>query len=328
MILADKIIRLRKRNGWSQEELAEKMNVSRQSVSKWESAQSVPDLARILQLSAIFGVTTDYLLKDELEAEVPSPDCPDSSEVRHVSMEEANAYLAVRKLSAKQIAFATFLCSLSPVCLFLLIGASEDGLWNISENFAVAVGMCAMFLFAGAAAVIYIYTGFRNSPYSHISQNAYELDYGVTGMVGERQKAYRNTYVKSFVIGIFAVSVSPIPVFLALMSENTFLCTAMLSLMTAIAGAGAALIINAGIRWSSFRKFLSEGCCVPAPQEEKKPSSKAAFRKLYWLTATAAYFIWSVAGNAWETSWVIWPAAALVFAAAECVYALLAKKTE
>ena len=53
MILADKIIRLRKRNGWSQEELAEKMNVSRQSVSKWESAQSVPDLARILQLSAI-----------------------------------------------------------------------------------------------------------------------------------------------------------------------------------------------------------------------------------------------------------------------------------
>ncbi len=73
MILADKIIRLRKRNGWSQEELAEKMNVSRQSVSKWESAQSVPDLARILQLSAIFGVTTDYLLKDELEAEVPPP---------------------------------------------------------------------------------------------------------------------------------------------------------------------------------------------------------------------------------------------------------------
>ena len=69
MILADKIMKHRKQNGWSQEELAEKMNVSRQAVSKWESAQSVPDLDKILKLSRIFGVTTDYLLKDEIEAD-------------------------------------------------------------------------------------------------------------------------------------------------------------------------------------------------------------------------------------------------------------------
>ncbi len=69
MILADKIIRLRKRNGWSQEELAAKMNVSRQAVSKWEAAQTTPDLEKILQLGNLFGVTTDYLLKDEMEDE-------------------------------------------------------------------------------------------------------------------------------------------------------------------------------------------------------------------------------------------------------------------
>ena len=51
MILADKIVENRKKNGWSQEELAEKLGVSRQSVSKWESAQAVPDLKKILQLS-------------------------------------------------------------------------------------------------------------------------------------------------------------------------------------------------------------------------------------------------------------------------------------
>ena len=67
MILADKIIEERKRNGWSQEELAEKLGVSRQSVSKWESAQSVPDLNRIIKMAELFGVTTDYLLKDEIE---------------------------------------------------------------------------------------------------------------------------------------------------------------------------------------------------------------------------------------------------------------------
>ncbi len=68
MILADKIIKERKRLGLSQEELAEKMNVSRQAVSKWEGGQSIPEIEKILQLSSLFGVTTDYLLKDEIEA--------------------------------------------------------------------------------------------------------------------------------------------------------------------------------------------------------------------------------------------------------------------
>ena len=67
MIFAEKLIQLRKKAGWSQEELAEQMNVSRQSVSKWEGAQSVPDLEKMIRLSRLFGVTTDYLLKDEIE---------------------------------------------------------------------------------------------------------------------------------------------------------------------------------------------------------------------------------------------------------------------
>ena len=75
MILADKIITLRKKNGLSQEELAEKMNVSRQSVSKWESAQSVPDLNKVIMLSEIFGVSTDYLLKDRSEERRVGQEC-------------------------------------------------------------------------------------------------------------------------------------------------------------------------------------------------------------------------------------------------------------
>ena len=92
MILADKIIRLRKKNGWSQEELAEKMNVSRQAVSKWESAQTVPDLEKILQLSGLFGVTTDYLLKDELESEEYTDSTAESG-VKRVTLAEANEFI-------------------------------------------------------------------------------------------------------------------------------------------------------------------------------------------------------------------------------------------
>ena len=63
MNIADRIQYLRKQRGLSQEELADKIGVSRQAVSKWESEQSTPDLDKIIVMSDLFEVTTDYLLK-------------------------------------------------------------------------------------------------------------------------------------------------------------------------------------------------------------------------------------------------------------------------
>ena len=128
MILADKIIELRKRNGWSQEELAEKLDVSRQSISKWEGAQSVPDMNRILALSQIFGVSTDVLLKDELDlGGMSSADIfPEDDAARSVTMEEAVAFLEYRNLSSARIALGVMLCILSPVLLVILSGGQGE----------------------------------------------------------------------------------------------------------------------------------------------------------------------------------------------------------
>ena len=63
MTIADRIQSLRKAKGMSQEELADKVGVSRQAVSKWESEQATPDLDKVVIMSDIFEVTTDYLLK-------------------------------------------------------------------------------------------------------------------------------------------------------------------------------------------------------------------------------------------------------------------------
>lgn len=73
MKLSDKIIKLRKINGWSQEELAEKLNVSRQAISRWESNTAQPDATNILKISKLFGVTTDYLLNDDFESDNDLP---------------------------------------------------------------------------------------------------------------------------------------------------------------------------------------------------------------------------------------------------------------
>ena len=68
MNIGDKICKLRQKNGWSQDELAEKLSVSRQSISKWESGKVLPDSNKIILLSELFSVTADFLLKDSEES--------------------------------------------------------------------------------------------------------------------------------------------------------------------------------------------------------------------------------------------------------------------
>ena len=73
MKLADKIVYLRKRQGMTQEALAEGLCVSRQAVSRWESGSVMPDAENILQISKLFGVTTDYLLNDHFQSDDDLP---------------------------------------------------------------------------------------------------------------------------------------------------------------------------------------------------------------------------------------------------------------
>ena len=147
MILADKIINLRKKNSWSQEELAEKLGVSRQSISRYEGAQSIPDMDKILKLSKIFGVTTDYLIKDEIEDPEFLDEDYEESKTRKVSMEMASDYLALKEISAKNLALGVSLCIISPILLVILSQAYESLLLPVSENVVVGLSLTVLFLF-------------------------------------------------------------------------------------------------------------------------------------------------------------------------------------
>lgn len=123
MIVADKIAGLRKEKGWSQEQLAEQMGVSRQAVSKWESGQALPDLDKILALSQLFGVTTDYLLKEAIgDPALPGESSPP---VKRVTLAQARAFLQWRKKAALLIGAGTFLCVIGVIPLLLLGAAAE-----------------------------------------------------------------------------------------------------------------------------------------------------------------------------------------------------------
>ncbi len=259
MILADKIIRLRRKMGWSQEELAEKMNVSRQAVSKWESAQSIPDIGKILLISELFGVTTDYLLKDEIETEEHAGKDV-ASAVRRITMEEAIAYLDFRRRASWRIALATLLCILSPLALILLGAASELSNSTVSETMAGAVGMLVLFALVTCAVSIYIFCGFQNDSYAFLDQRIpFETEYGVEGTVRQQKKKFRQTYVRANVIATALCIVSPVPLILSSFGGNEMLHVLMLALMFLLVGSGVFTFIVVGVRWESMRRLLREG---------------------------------------------------------------------
>ena len=323
MILADKIIRLRKKNGWSQEELADKMNVSRQAVSKWEAAQTTPDLEKILQLGNLFGVTTDYLLKDELVDE-EFVEGVDETPIRKISLAEANDYLEQRKNASVQIAIATLLCIISPILIFLLLAFSECTSIPITENLAVGIGMVALFSLVTIAVVIYIRAGFKNAPYEFLEKEPFETEYGVTGLAREKQKTYRNTYIKYNIFGTCACILSPVPLICAALSGKELLVMIMLCVTLLTVAIGVMFFIVAGVRWASMQKLLKEGEFSEKGKQKNKIIE--AIGTVYWLLATAIYLGWSFLTSDWHITWVIWPIAGVLFAVVELVCNLVIDK--
>ena len=323
MILADKIIRLRKKNGWSQEELADKMNVSRQAVSKWEAAQTTPDLEKILQLGNLFGVTTDYLLKDELVDE-EFVEGVDETPIRKISFAEANDYLEQRKNASVQIAIATLLCIISPILIFLLLAFSECTSIPITENLAVGIGMVALFSLVTIAVVIYIRVGFKNAPYEFLEKEPFETEYGVTGLAREKQKTYRNTYIKYNIFGTCACILSPVPLICAALSGKGLLVMIMLCVTLLTVAIGVMFFIIAGVRWASMQKLLKEGEFSEKGKQKNKIIE--AIGTVYWLLATAIYLGWSFLTSDWHITWVIWPIAGVLFAVVELVCNLVIDK--
>lgn len=323
MIFADKLIELRKKSGWSQEELAEQMNVTRQSVSKWEGAQSVPDLEKIIQLSKLFGVSTDYLLKDEIEAnenESSSLKTEEKLNVRRVSMEEANKFLAAKTQTAKTIAGGVFLCIISPICLMILSVMSEKTIYNISENVAAGIGMITLLILIANAVTLFILSSSKTSAFEFLENEIFETSYGVTGMVKERKEDYRESYTKNIAIGVCFCVLSLVPLFAAIIiSEDDLFMVSMVAVMLALIGIGVNFIVKTCIIWESFDKLLQEGEYSKRKKKEKIASSKV--NTIYWSVVTAGYLAYSFISYKWHFSWIIWPVAAVLYPAVTSIFA-------
>lgn len=261
MILADKIVSLRKKAGWSQEDLAEKLGVTRQSVSKWEGAQSVPDMDKVVMMSRLFGVSTDFLLKDELEEEAPCAAAQDDdTPLRRVTMKQASAYLALRKAAAPKIAIATALCIISPVTLILLAGMSEVQRFHISENAAAGIGLCVLLALVALAVSIFLRTSAEAKEFRFLEEDPFETEYGVTGMVRQRQQEYKDTHTRLVTVGVVLCVLAAVPLFAAMcISGSDLLYIAAVCALLVLVAIGCLALVTAGVYQGAMEQLLEEG---------------------------------------------------------------------
>lgn len=315
MILADKIIENRKKNGWSQEELADRLGVSRQSVSKWEGAQAVPDMKKIIQMSEVFGVSTDYLLRDDItEAQPPEVALVDSGleeTVRSVSMEEANAFLEHNERAADSVSTGVMLCILSPVILMFLGGLAEAEKIPMGVEVAGLTGLVILLLMVAAGVALFLITSLRGREFDYLENINIDTEYGVSGMAKERRARYAERHSRLLVIGVMLCVISAIPMFILMITgydNNTDVLpvVGVCALLVTVA-AGVKLIVLTCIRQGGYDKLLEEGDYTRLNKKASK------YDGIYWAVAVAVYLGWSFLSQRWDVTWVVWPLAGVLY---------------
>ena len=318
MTISDKIIHLRRQHGWTQDDLAERLDVSRQSVSKWEGGLASPGLDKVVELSRLFAVSTDYLLKDELETDetgqliATSPAEPEplpGEALRKVTMSEAREFLDVKAATAKPMALGVVLCILSPICLLFLTGVSQTRLFPYPEEWAVGAGLLVLFLFVIPAVAMFVSCGMKTSKFEYMEKEVFDTAHGVVQMVRERMEQDRELRARRNVLGICLCVASAVPTLVGAFTKSELLVMGGIVMTLVMVAIGVGLIILAGIPWGGYQMLLQEGDYAP----ERKSSLIQTVTGVYWCVITAGYLAYSFYTNAWDRSWIVWPVAGVAY---------------
>ncbi len=334
MILADKIMNLRKQNGWSQEELADKLDISRQSVSKWESGTSIPDLDKILKLSTLFGVSTDYLLRDEIEDTLyMEVEMPEDNGVHRVSMDEAMDAIDNKKRTSVWMGLATMLCVLCPTPLLFLLGLQSTGKLGLTEDTTAMIGVVTLLLLVAIGVALFIVIDSFNKKYAYLDNELLVLDYGVRGVVEKEKSEFNLKYVVCTAIATVMCILAVVPLFAMIAVtemgtnayEEDFLILTGVVIMFLLVAVAVFLFVWANSMQGVYNQLLQVKEYTRKNKSQK--NKKEAVSSIYWTLVTAIYLGVSFWTMDWHITWIIWVVAGVGSAVLDGIFSLLSDKT-
>jgi transcriptional regulator with XRE-family HTH domain len=312
MILADKIVKLRKQLAWSQEELAMKMEVSRQSVSKWESGNSIPDLKKIITLAEIFEVSTDFLLKDDCETLQAKVHIGESI-FAQISLEQALSYVDAKLAASQLITKGVLLCVCSAVPLFFLFAMAQTNHLGISEDLATGLGILSILISVSLATSFFIKTNKYQASISKIEKQKFELAYGVHSVFQDKREKLRPSYNFKLSISIFLFIISSFPlIFIGLLLNDSGATMMMLVVMFILIATGLYILLPVATKFEAISNILKDRSDSDESQRNERAKKLAGF---YWPLLIAIFLGWSLWTMDWGTTWIIWPVGAVLFAA-------------
>ena len=332
MTFSEKISALRKQKGWSQEELAEKLMVTRQAVSKWESAQSMPDLDKLVQLSEALGVSTDYLLKDEQAQSAPVPAAAEQTvKPRHVTQEEARRYLQLQMAAIPKTTLGVALCVWSPIALIGLPVLRSTFNWGFPEEICSGIGLCVLLVMVAAGVALLLTAGGTLREFEYLEREPIETDNGAREQALHMQREMASFCTRQNTIGVVLCILSVLPLF-ALMCvpgvPDGYYSLAVCALLLLV-GIACLLLVRAGSMRGAVDKLLEQGDYT----RENKAKSRfvGAVSAAYWLVVTAVFLFYTFGPNGNgqpQYSWFIWAIAGVLYGALMAALSVYRKKSK
>ena len=332
MTFSEKISALRKQKGWSQEELAEKLMVTRQAVSKWESAQSMPDLDKLVQLSEALGVSTDYLLKDDQAQSATAPAAEEQTvKPRRVTQEEAKRFLQLQTAAIPKTTLAVALCVWSPIVLIGLPALCPILNWKLPEEICGGIGLCVLLVMVAAGVALLLMAGGKLREFEYLEREPVELDSGAREQALHMQREMASFCTRQNTIGVVLCILSVLPLF-ALMCvpgvPDGYYSLAVCALLLLV-GIACLLLVRAGTLRGSVDRLLEQGDYT----RERKAKSRfvGAVSAAYWLVVTAVFLFYTFGPNGNgqpQYSWFIWAVAGVLYGALMAALSIYRKKTK
>ena len=332
MTFSEKISALRKQKGWSQEELAEKLMVTRQAVSKWESAQSMPDLDKLVQLSEALGVSTDYLLKDEQSQSAPVPATAEQTvKPRHVTQEEARRYLQLQTAAIPKTTLGVALCVWSPIALIGLPVLRSTFNWGFPEEICSGIGLCMLLVMVAAGVALLLTASGKLREFEYLEREPIETDNGAREQALSMQREMASFCTRQNTIGVVLCILSVLPLF-ALMCvpgvPDGYYSLAVCALLLLV-GIACLLLVRTGSMRGAVDKLLEQGDYT----RENKAKSRfvGAVSAAYWLVVTAAFLFYTFGPNGNgqpQYSWFIWAIAGVLYGALMAALSVYRKKSK
>lgn len=239
------------------------------------------------------------------------------TEIPVVSYERAVEYIDDARFTAPKTALGVWLCIMSPVLLFILLGLYESKFINVKEDLVIAIGLFVVISMVAIAVSFFIRYTSKLEKYDDLKNNSFSLDYKTEQMVRNVKKEDEQTYKSAVSTSVICYILSALPVVLTpLIIGNDGIHVMSVSItLIIVAFSTYNIIIKSG---------ANEACRVLLQEEEysinkKENKNYKVVEQVYWLVVVAAYLGYSFITNNWHISWVIWPVAGVLFAAVRAI---------